>query len=96
MSKTFPISDETMVVTSSYITEDKLPVLEVSHEDDEEGGSLWQFHCGNGDYSMDKMQLVRLSTMLSLDSSLVEVADLRCGRTAKRSAFGMKWSVEEE
>lgn len=94
MSKIFPISNETMVVTSSYVTDDKFPVLEVSHEDDGEGGSLWQFHCGNGDYSMDRMQLVRLSTVLSLDPTLFEVADLQCGSTAKRPALGTKWSVQ--
>ena len=53
------MGDETMVVTSSYVTQYGMPVLEVSHEDDEEGGSLWQFHAGNGDYDMSKMQLVR-------------------------------------
>lgn len=89
--KTFCIQPETMVVTSTYVTEMRLPILEVSHEDDEEGGSLWQFHCGNGDYSMERMQLVRLETVLAIDPSVVDVADLPVGATAKRRAKGLPW-----
>lgn len=87
----FNISDETMVVTSSYVTREELPILEVSHEDDEEGGSLWQFHCGNGDYSMDKMELVRLDTILRIDPTVREVADLGMGKCARRSRPNAPW-----
>jgi len=89
--KTFCISNESMVVTSSYVTKERLPILEVSHEDDEEGGSLWQFHCGNGDYSMEKMQLVRLDTVLALDPSVIEVSDLPLGFSARRSDQYSPW-----
>jgi len=93
LMKTFSIQSGTMVVTSTYVTERKLPILQVSHEDDEEGGSLWQFHCGNGDYSMEKMQLVRLDTVLAIDPNVVDVADLPLGSTAKRLAKGQPWQV---
>jgi hypothetical protein len=91
--KTFSIQSGTMVVTSTYVTEKRLPILEVSHEDDEEGGSLWQFHCGNGDYSMEQMQLVRLDTVLAIDPSVADVSDLAVGSTAKRLAKGQPWQV---
>ena len=89
----FKISNDTMVVTSTYITRDGFPILEVSHEDDEDRGSLWQFHAGNGDYGMDRMQLVRLGTILALDFSITELGDLGMGLTARRSASGESWTI---
>jgi len=93
MAKKFEIPNETMVITSSYVTEDFHPILEVSHEDNEEGGSLWQFHSGNRDYSMERMRLVRLDTVLALDPTIIEIADLPMGKTARRSAHGVPWTI---
>ena len=87
----FNITDDTMVVTSLDVTKNGLPVLEVSHEHDEEGGSLWQFHSGNGEYAMNRIQLVRLSTILEIDPSLSEVSDLPMGCTARRRSLGEPW-----
>ena len=84
-----------MVVTSLDITNHKLPILQISHEDDEEGGSLWQFHSGDGDYSMDKMQLVRLDTILALDPSVTEVAALPLGQTATRISISDAWAFRD-
>ncbi len=89
----FGISDDTAVVTSSFVTHNGYPILEVSHEDDEEGGSLWQFHCGNGDYSMEKMELVRLDTIIKIDPSILGVADLKKGQTAKRRGHNDSWTI---
>lgn len=84
---------DTMVVTSTYVTEDMLPILYVSHEDDE-GGSLWQFHCGNNDYSPEKVQLVRLDTILAFDPDLTALAGLRKGYCAKRVSPDDPWIIE--
>lgn len=86
---------DTMVVTSTYVTEDQLPVLYVTHEDDE-GGSLWQFHCGNGDCSSNKMQLVRLDTVLAFDPGLTVLADLKKGFCATRRSPNDPWTVERD
>lgn len=83
-----------MVVTSIFVTVEGMPILEVSHEDDEAGG-LWQFHCGNYDYSMDKMQLVRLDTILKIDPTVDQVADLEIGKTAHRKTIESPWIVIE-
>ena len=48
----FDIDLDSVVLTSTYILVDKQPILHVIYEDDGSGIS-WQFHCGNGDYSMD-------------------------------------------
>ena len=90
---TFNISNDTIVVTSTYVTQQGMPIIEISHDDDNEGGSLWQFHCGNGDYSMERMQLVRLDTILAIDSSVQQVSDLELGATAKRNGVGMDWKI---
>jgi hypothetical protein len=92
--KEFNISNDTMVVTSSYITEDGHAILEISHEDDEEGGSLWQFHSGNGDFSMEKMQLVRLDTIIGIDDTVLGVAGLKMGSVAKRISRGSPWIIQ--
>lgn len=83
-----------MVVTSTYVTEKIMPVLIVTHEDDEEGGSLWQFHCGNGDYDMSKMQLVRLDTVLSIDPTIESVLGLKKGQSAVRSSKSANWILK--
>lgn len=94
MKHEFGIADDTVVVTSTYVTADALPILEVSHEDDE-GGSLWQFHCGNGDFDMERMQLVRLDTILRIDPSVVGAAHLVKGEVARRVSKGADWHVAE-
>jgi hypothetical protein len=63
----FTLEPDAMVITSTYVTQDRLSILEVTHQYDEDEGHCWQFHCGNGDYSMEKMQMVRLSTILKID-----------------------------
>ncbi|MDB5386013.1 MAG: hypothetical protein JWM11_1659 [Planctomycetaceae bacterium] len=94
--KSFNIPVDTMVVTSCYATSGELPIVEVSHQDNEDGGSLWQFHCDNGDYSMTKMQLVRLETILEIDPTVLEIADLEMGATARRIALGLPWTIEKD
>ena len=89
---TMPI--ETVVVTSTYVTAKKLPILYISHDCDEEEGDSWQFHSGNGDFAMDKLQLVRLSTILAIDSTVEDAADLPIGFCAKREAIGRPWVFE--
>jgi hypothetical protein len=91
MKKEFNIAGNTVVLTSTYVTKDKMPILYVSHDDDEEGGSSWQFHCGNGDYSMEKMQLVTLNTIIALDTSVHGVSDLPMGFFAIRKAPEQPW-----
>lgn len=87
----FEISMESLVMTSTYITHERFPVLQVNHQHDEEDGDDWQFHCGNGDYSMDKMQLVRLSTILGFDPDLIVVSDLPVGMVAIRKSSVHPW-----
>jgi len=92
----FEIPENTSVVTSSYVVDEMMPIVYVSHEYDEEEGDVWQFHCGNGDFDMSKMLLVSLGNILSIDSSLSEVSDLPVDSVARRSYVGDKWTYSTE
>jgi len=92
-NRQFAIPSNTSVVTSTYVMQDKLPILYVSHEDDD-GESLWQFHCGNNDFSMGKMMLVGLGAVLATDSSLMELADLKKGFGATRKSLDTPWHIK--
>ena len=87
-----------MVVTSSFVTEQREPVLYVSHDHDDEAesGGLRQFHCGNGDYSMSQMQLVLLKTVLQIDPSLKSLANLPVGFEARLAATGRPWVYQPQ
>ena len=86
----FNISTDTMVVTTSEITNDRMPILLVSHQQDEDG-DLWQFHSGTGNYSREKLQLVRLDTILRLDPNITIVGDLPLGYRARRNSPADQW-----
>lgn len=88
----FGIPNDTAVVTSTYVVDGNMPILYVSHEYDEEEGDIWQFHCGNGDYDMNKMLLVSLGEILSFDRSLSELSDLPLNCVARREHVGGKWT----
>lgn len=94
--KAFDISDDSAVVTSTYVVNEKLPILYVSHEFDEEDGSNWQFHCGNEDYDMSKMLLVSLKNILKIDESISGVSNLPIGYVARRKFIGDRWVYSEE
>lgn len=91
--KSFPIADNVAVITSTYVTRDGMPILLVTREEDDEEGESWQFHCGNGDYAMERMQLVGLGTVLRIDPTVREVADLPLGHCATRTAVGAPWTI---
>lgn len=93
MNNPFSIPLDTMVVTSDYVTNGRLPVLYVCRERDEVD-ETWQFHCGNGDYSMEHMQLVRLDTILRFDDKLLSLGQLPVGYCATRESIDAQWTVE--
>ncbi len=87
----FAVPPESAAVTTTYVTRDGMPILHVAHSLDEDGEVTWHFHCGNGDFSAEVLQLVRLEEMLRLDSSLVEVAGTPLGAEATRDRVGARW-----
>jgi hypothetical protein len=94
--KVFTLEPDAMVITSTYVTQDRLSILEVTHQYDEDEGHCWQFHCGNGDYSMEKMQMVRLSTILKIDPTVELASDLPVDHVATRSGSKEGWVYAPE
>lgn len=94
----FPIPADEPVITSSWITQDGQPILYVSHDPDEDSasGGTWQFHCGNGEYAMERMQLVSLKTILALDPTVAGVAAMPVGHAARRAAPNEPWQIAPE
>lgn len=84
-----------MVVTSTYVMQEGMPILYVSNDDDGEGGLVWQFHCDNGDYRMEKMLLVRLETVLNIDPGLFKIC-LDVGEEARREDVDSEWIISKQ
>lgn len=91
----FDVPPETAVVTTAYITRDRMRVVYVSHELDEEEGVIWQFHCGLPDFGGDVLQLVRLDEILAIDPSLSTIAHLPVGYSAQRSETSDDWDLQK-
>jgi hypothetical protein len=96
MTWPFDVSPDTMVVTTTYVTRERKDVLYVTHEFDRAEGIIWQFHCGNGLYSPDVLQLVRLDEILVIDPGLLSIAKLPVGYSAKRATRLAPWETEKE
>ena len=92
----FDVPPDAAVVTTSYVTGQRMPILYVSHGFDEEEGVTWQFHCDNDDFSTAVLQLVRLDEVLRLDAGLDALATLPLGHLARRSSATAKWVIEKE
>jgi hypothetical protein len=84
------------VVTTKYVTRDRMPILVVWRERGEDGDDIWQFHCGNGDYDLQKLLLVRLDEVLGIDPTIAGVAHLAGGQVARRAAVGEPWTITTE
>ncbi|WP_394257123.1 hypothetical protein [Vibrio harveyi] len=92
----FDILGDAIVITSTYVVNDRLPILYVSHEFDEIEGVIWQFHAGNNDYDMSKMLLVNLNNILEMDISIHEVSSLPLNSIARRKSPEDSWIFSEE
>ncbi len=93
----FDVSAEEPVVTTTYVTCDSMPVLYVSHEwDPADKAVVWQFQSGNGDHSSQRLQLVRLDTIMALDPGLVELANMPLGYAARRVHGNAPWQIVPE
>ena len=91
----FDVSPDTAVVTTTYVTVKGMPILYVSHEIDEEEGTIWQFHAGNDDYRPEVLQLVRIDEVVAKDPTIESMATLPAGYHATRNAVGDLWVIQE-
>jgi hypothetical protein len=89
----WPFTDPLNVatVTVRQIMDRQRPILLVCH--DEEDGR-WQFLTGD-EVRMEDALLVTLHSVVELDSSLFELADLPAGWTARREHPRARWIRQE-
>jgi hypothetical protein len=82
---------DVMTITARAIIEDGHPVLYVVHD---AADGTWQFLTG-GRFVPDDARLVRLDTMIRLDPTLGELADLPLGWEATRTGAREPWQRTE-
>lgn len=89
MTTDWPFDDtpNTACITTVHVMEGRRPILLVTHDGDDGG---FQFLCGTTNNS-DDARVVGLSTILNLDPSVAEVADLPPGWRAWREDVGSPW-----
>jgi hypothetical protein len=85
-----------LAVTTIQVTDGKHLILYASRELDEEGEVTWQFLCLTVAFDMADAQLVRLDTVLQMDPTLGELADLPIGSSATRERAGALWVRQVE
>lgn len=89
MAKTswlFPDPPGTAVISLKRIVQHGHPILYVSHDDD----GAWQFLDGE-DVSTEDATVLSLSSIVKLDPTLVELADLPSGQKAWRRTQCSPW-----
>jgi len=93
-TQSWPFTDPPNVgiVTVRQIMNGERSVLLVCRD---EGDGSWQFLTGD-EFKMEDALLVALHSVVELDSSLYELADLPAGWNARRERPGSPWRREPE
>ncbi len=90
--KRWPFSDAkgVAVITTRLVLEGE-PILLVTHDADD---GCWQFLCGTTT-NVEESRVVGLESVVNLDKTLCELADLPLGWRAWREAPGQPWQRGE-
>ena len=75
-------------ITSSHILEKNLPILQVTHYDDDHS---WGFQSGFP-VTMDEGKVIAMQEALKIDPTLSEISDLEPGWSAERDHVGGEWT----
>ena len=86
----FPFSDapNTACFTCCRVLEENKPILYVSHDED---GS-WQFLCG-GNHKEEDVRVVSLASILRIDETMEDLAELDYGEYAEAENVTSDWIV---
>ena len=79
--------ENTAVFTTCFVIKDGHTIVHVSHDADD---GAWQFH-GGPTYELKDAMAVGLKTIVDLDPTVSELADLPLGWIAERSDRGQAW-----
>jgi hypothetical protein len=89
----FDEDPDVATITTRSIIAGTHAVNYVSHDEDDGG---WQFlHLSEEPFSMEDAAVVALSSIIALDQTLNEVADLPMGWCATRDDIGLPWTRSE-
>lgn len=92
-NKKFKESGNTAVFTTKYVVIDKKDITTVSHEKED---GAWQFFSDDPlDNFEDVVKVVGLGEIIKLDSTVLELADMPEGFTAKRKHKADDWIIQE-
>ncbi len=80
------------VITLKQIIQRKIPILRVTHDVDDHG---WQFLNPSIETVTSNASVVSLEEIVKLDSSVLDVADLPVGWSARRKSVDEKWVREK-
>ena len=91
--KQFEDALDTAVFTTRFVMKDKKVITYVTH-DIEDGA--WQFFSADNfeDYE-DVIMIVGLGEMISIDQSILDIADLPLGYSATRQSIKDPWIVSK-
>ena len=93
-AKKFKEPGNTAVFTTSFVITDKKDITRVTH--DKEDGA-WQFLSNDQfDNFKDVAKIVSLEQIIKIDSSVLELADMKEGFVAHRNSKNDKWVIEED
>ncbi|UKB82739.1 hypothetical protein LF887_17195 [Chryseobacterium sp. MEBOG06] len=89
--KSFKEDLNTAVITTKFVLEKKSPILYVFHYEEDES---WQFSGDETNLMDEDFRVVSLEEIISLDSTVLEIADLPLGGEAYRVNINASWEIQ--
>lgn len=84
----------TIVVTTKFITEDKLDITYAAYNKEEH---CWQFFSNDEIENFEvSMRIIKLSEIIIIDSSILELEEIPEGYCAKRESRAMPWVIHKQ
>lgn len=89
----YPFYDapNTAAIICCHIIENNMPVLYVSHDEDD---GMWQFLCGQS-HELDEARVVSLKSVFDLDNSVGVLKDMPYGYYAERKTQEDIWIIKK-
>ncbi len=83
----FDQTPDTAAISSTHIFKNSLPILLITHYEDDHS---WGFQSGL-EVTMEDVMVVGMKEIVTIDPTVVEVANLEPGWSAQRTAVGAEW-----
>lgn len=88
----FSDAKNTAVITTRQIVNEGIPILYVSHDEDD---GYWQFHYGDN-VNIEDAMIVSLQELVNLDDTLNQLFDLPLGWIAIRKSTKDTWNKRKK